>query len=198
MRRARCSSITPPFRRHRAAAWPRQREAAGIACVDAPVTGGQAGAENGKLAIMCGGSDAGDRRAPPGDGGLCRADRPCRRGRRRADRQDGQPDLHRRRARRPVAKRVRFAQAPGSTWTRCSKRFPAARRKAGRWTIAGRRWPRTSSTSASRSTGCARISAIALDEAQALGSRSPVTALVDQFYAEVQAEGRRRGRIPAR
>jgi 3-hydroxyisobutyrate dehydrogenase len=30
----------------------------GIHCVDAPVSGGQAGAENGALSIMCGGSDA--------------------------------------------------------------------------------------------------------------------------------------------
>ncbi len=30
----------------------------GLLCVDAPVTGGQAGAENGTLAIMCGGSEA--------------------------------------------------------------------------------------------------------------------------------------------
>ncbi len=30
----------------------------GIHCVDAPVTGGQAGAENGTLAIMCGGTEA--------------------------------------------------------------------------------------------------------------------------------------------
>jgi 3-hydroxyisobutyrate dehydrogenase len=30
----------------------------GINCVDAPLTGGQAGAENGTLAIMCGGSEA--------------------------------------------------------------------------------------------------------------------------------------------
>ncbi len=32
-----------------------QAEAAGIAFVDAPISGGQAGAENGKLSIMCGG-----------------------------------------------------------------------------------------------------------------------------------------------
>jgi 3-hydroxyisobutyrate dehydrogenase-like beta-hydroxyacid dehydrogenase len=30
-------------------------EAGGIACIDAPVSGGQAGAENGQLTIMCGG-----------------------------------------------------------------------------------------------------------------------------------------------
>ena len=33
-------------------------EAQGIAFVDAPVSGGQAGAENGQLSIMCGGDQA--------------------------------------------------------------------------------------------------------------------------------------------
>ena len=36
--------------------------ARGLLVVDAPVSGGQAGAEKGKLAIMCGGSDDGGRR----------------------------------------------------------------------------------------------------------------------------------------
>jgi 3-hydroxyisobutyrate dehydrogenase len=37
----------------------------GLLCVDAPVTGGQAGAENGTLAIMCGGSEAAVEAARP-------------------------------------------------------------------------------------------------------------------------------------
>ena len=37
----------------------------GIQCVDAPVTGGQAGAENGTLAIMCGGTQAAVESATP-------------------------------------------------------------------------------------------------------------------------------------
>ena len=37
----------------------------GCESIDAPVSGGQAGAENGKLAIMCGGSDAAMERARP-------------------------------------------------------------------------------------------------------------------------------------
>lgn len=37
----------------------------GILCVDAPVTGGQAGAENGTLAIMCGGTEAAINSATP-------------------------------------------------------------------------------------------------------------------------------------
>ena len=42
-----------------------QAEAAGLGYVDAPVSGGQAGAENGQLSIMCGGAqDAFDRAEP--------------------------------------------------------------------------------------------------------------------------------------
>jgi 3-hydroxyisobutyrate dehydrogenase-like beta-hydroxyacid dehydrogenase len=39
--------------------------ARGIACIDAPVSGGQAGAENGQLTIMCGGTTAAFARAEP-------------------------------------------------------------------------------------------------------------------------------------
>jgi 3-hydroxyisobutyrate dehydrogenase-like beta-hydroxyacid dehydrogenase len=39
--------------------------AKGIACLDAPVSGGQAGAENGKLTVMVGGDDAAFERAAP-------------------------------------------------------------------------------------------------------------------------------------
>jgi 3-hydroxyisobutyrate dehydrogenase len=69
--------------------------ARGLGFVDAPVSGGQAGAENGQLSIMCGG----DRRR------LCRAEpvmaayaRICRLmgpSRGRATGQDDEPDLHR-------------------------------------------------------------------------------------------------------
>jgi 3-hydroxyisobutyrate dehydrogenase len=37
----------------------------GFDCVDAPVSGGQAGAENGQLTVMCGGEDAAFNRAQP-------------------------------------------------------------------------------------------------------------------------------------
>ena len=40
-------------------------EAAGLAFVDAPISGGQAGAENGQLSIMCGGDRAAFDRAEP-------------------------------------------------------------------------------------------------------------------------------------
>ncbi len=42
-----------------------QAEAAGLAFLDAPVSGGQAGAENGQLTIMCGGTEAAFEAAQP-------------------------------------------------------------------------------------------------------------------------------------
>ena len=79
-------------------------------CVDAPVTGAQVGAENGTLTLMCGGRARRVRGGAAADAGLCAAHRPCRRIGRGPDRQDGQPDLHRRRH-RGVAEALRFAQA---------------------------------------------------------------------------------------
>ena len=40
-------------------------KASGVAFVDAPVSGGQAGAENGQLVVMCGGDDAAYAKAEP-------------------------------------------------------------------------------------------------------------------------------------
>lgn len=42
-----------------------QAEARGLGYVDAPVSGGQAGAENGRLSVMCGGSEGDFNRAKP-------------------------------------------------------------------------------------------------------------------------------------
>ena len=50
----RSSSTTPPPRRRSPASW-RAAAKARRGFVDAPVSGGQAGAENGALTVMCGG-----------------------------------------------------------------------------------------------------------------------------------------------
>ncbi len=55
------TTVSPAIARRVAA----EAEKLGLLAVDAPVSGGQAGAENGKLAIMCGGSDAAMARAEP-------------------------------------------------------------------------------------------------------------------------------------
>ena len=43
----------------------------GFKFIDAPVSGGQAGAENGVLTVMCGGSEDAYARRRAGDRGLC-------------------------------------------------------------------------------------------------------------------------------
>jgi 3-hydroxyisobutyrate dehydrogenase-like beta-hydroxyacid dehydrogenase len=58
--RVRSSSITPRFPQivTRELAFQACEAEKGIGWVDAPVSGGQAGAENGQLVVMCGGTEA--------------------------------------------------------------------------------------------------------------------------------------------
>ncbi len=55
------TTVSPDMART-VAGWCAERE---LDCLDAPVSGGQAGAENGTLAIMCGGTDQAYMRAEP-------------------------------------------------------------------------------------------------------------------------------------
>ena len=55
------TTISPAMAKRLAA----EAEERGLLCVDAPVSGGQAGAENGKLAIMCGGTEEAMAAAEP-------------------------------------------------------------------------------------------------------------------------------------
>ena len=83
--------------------------------IDAPVSGGQAGAENGALTIMCGGERGGVRAGQAGHGGLRPRGHPDGPGGRRPADQDGQPDLHRRAGPGPGRRRSTSACARAST-----------------------------------------------------------------------------------
>ena len=74
----------------------------GFGFIDGPVSGGQAGAENGVLTVMCGGDASHFRQGQAGDRCLCARLQPVGRGRLRPARQDVQPDLHRRPGSGPV------------------------------------------------------------------------------------------------
>ena len=74
----------------------RRRGERGIDFIDAPVSGGQAGAENGKLTVMCGGDAAPFERAKPVMDSYAKAVTLLGGAGRRPAHQDGQPDLHRR------------------------------------------------------------------------------------------------------
>ncbi len=159
-----------------------------VECVDAPVSGGQAGAENGQLAIMCGGSEEALARAAPvmdcyaksivhvgevGAGQTAKmVNQMCIAG-----------------VLAGLSEAVRLAEAAGLDM---DKTYQAISGGAAQSWQMDNRW--ASMAADSFDFGFAidwmrKDLGYALDEANRLGLSSPVTALVDQFYAEVQAKG---------
>lgn len=163
----------------------------GCSFLDAPVSGGEAGARNGQLSIMIGGdAQAVDRATPvisayakavkhmggPGTGQLTKmANQICISG-----------------VVQGLAEAVAFCAAagldPNLVLEAISKGAAQSWQMDNRWTTMARGefnfgfavdWMR-------------KDLGLVLDEARANGARLEVTALVDQFYAEVQAMGGRR------
>jgi len=160
----------------------------GIDALDAPVSGGQAGAENGKLAIMCGGSARAMERARPvmqaygarmvhvGEAGAGQATKAvnqiCIAG-----------------TLAGLSEGVRFAQAAGLDMAKVLEAISGG--AAQSWQMENR-W--ATMDAGEFDFGFAidwmrKDLAIALGEGRASGLSLPVTALVDQFYAQVQALG---------
>jgi 3-hydroxyisobutyrate dehydrogenase len=165
--------------------------ARGCAFLDAPVSGGQAGAENGQLAIMIGGeSEAVERARPvigvyakavqhmggPGSGQLTKmVNQICIAG-----------------VVQGLAEAVHFATQAGLdrglVYEAISKGAAQSWQMDNRWkTMAEGKFDFGFAVDWMR-----KDLGLVLDEARANGSRLEVTALVDQFYAEVQALGGRR------
>ncbi|MEL6830212.1 MAG: NAD(P)-dependent oxidoreductase [Pseudomonadota bacterium] len=159
-----------------------------IAFVDAPVSGGQAGAENGQLAIMCGGSAEAMARAEPvmepyaksivhvgptGAGQTAKmANQMCIAG-----------------VLGGLSEAIRLAQGAGLDLNKTYKAISGG--AAQSWQM-DNRW--ATMTKDEFDFGFAidwmrKDLGYALDEAKRLGLSSPISALVDQFYAEVQASG---------
>lgn len=165
--------------------------ARGIGFVDAPVSGGQAGAENGQLSIMCGGEAEAFARAAPvmqayakaivhagpaGAGQLTKmVNQICIAG-----------------LVQGLSEGIHFAQAAGldveTVISAVSKGAAQSWQMENRWRTMDEgkfdfgfavEWMR-------------KDLRIALEEARANGAKLPVTALVDQFYGEVEAMGGRR------
>ena len=160
----------------------------GIGFVDAPVSGGQAGAENGQLAIMCGGSDDDMTRAEPvmqtyaksvvhvgpvGAGQTAKmANQMCIAG-----------------VLGGLSEAIRLAQGAGLD---LDKTYEAISGGAAQSWQMDNRW--ATMTKDEFDFGFAidwmrKDLGYALDEAKRLGLSSPISALVDQFYADVQAAG---------
>lgn len=156
--------------------------------VDAPVSGGQAGAENGQLAIMCGGTEAAMARATPvmdcyaarivhvGEAGAGQtakmANQMCIAG-----------------VLAGLSEAIRLAEAAGLDM---EKTYEAISGGAAQSWQMNNRWE--TMVEGEFDFGFAidwmrKDLGYALEEARALGLSSPVSSLVDQFYAEVQAAG---------
>jgi 3-hydroxyisobutyrate dehydrogenase len=162
--------------------------AKGIEFVDAPVSGGQAGAENGQLAIMCGGSEEAMARAAPVMGAYAKsvvhvgeigagqtakmANQMCIAG-----------------VLAGLSEAIRLAQGAGLD---LEKTYEAISGGAAQSWQMDNRW--ATMTADTFDFGFAidwmrKDLGYALDEVRRLGLSSPITALVDQFYADVQAQG---------
>ncbi|MEP5937151.1 MAG: NAD(P)-dependent oxidoreductase [Erythrobacter sp.] len=160
----------------------------GLAAVDAPVSGGQAGAENGALAIMCGGSEAAMARATPvmdcyaarivhvGEAGAGQtakmANQMCIAG-----------------VLGGLSEAIRLADAAGLDM---DKTYEAISGGAAQSWQMNNRWP--TMAAGEFDFGFAidwmrKDLGYALEEAGKLGLSSPISSLVDQLYAEVQANG---------
>jgi 3-hydroxyisobutyrate dehydrogenase len=163
-------------------------KAKGFDFIDAPVSGGQAGAENGVLTVMCGGEKAPfDRAKPvidayaravnligePGSGQLCKmVNQICIAG-----------------VVEGLAEGIHFAQKAGLDLPMVIDTI--SKGAAGSWQM-DNRWK--AMMDGKYDFGFAvnwmrKDLAIAIDEARKNGAHLPMSALVDQFYSEVQRLG---------
>lgn len=156
--------------------------------VDAPVSGGQAGAESGKLSIMCGGSAAAMAKAEPfmqayaarivhvGDAGAGQTTKMCN-------------QIAIAGVIQGVAESLRFAQMSGLDLDKVLVAISGG--AAQSWQMVNR-WPtmaREEFDFGFAVDWMRKDLGLALDEARRNGAVLPVAALVDQFYADVQAMG---------
>jgi 3-hydroxyisobutyrate dehydrogenase len=159
-----------------------------LLCLDAPVSGGQAGAENGKLSIMCGGApEAMDAARPVMDSYAARMVHIGPAGAGQTTKMVNQICIAGVLA--GLSEAVRFAQGSGLDMDRVLEGVAGG--AAQSWQMENR-WP--TMAKGEFDFGFAidwmrKDLGYALEEAARLGVSTPVTALVDQFYGEVQALG---------
>ena len=163
-------------------------EGLGLLVVDAPVSGGQAGAEKGRLSIMCGGSEAALAAArplmesyaarivhvgPAGHGQLTKmVNQICIAG-----------------VVQGLSEAIHFAKAAGLDGDKVLEAVSGG--AAQSWQMVNR-WQtmqRGEFDFGFAVDWMRKDLGLTLDEARANGARLPLTALVDQFYADLQAIG---------
>jgi 3-hydroxyisobutyrate dehydrogenase-like beta-hydroxyacid dehydrogenase len=165
--------------------------ARGLGFVDAPVSGGQAGAENGVLSVMCGGDAADYERAAPliaHYARICRLLGPAGAG--QLAKMTNQIAIAG--VVQGLSEAIAFGERAGLDMAAVIEVI--SKGAAGSWQMDNRH--RTMIDGKFNHGFAAdwmrKDLAICLDEARRNGARLPVAALVDQFYAEVQARGGRR------
>ena len=163
-------------------------KAAGLGFVDAPVSGGQAGAENGQLSIMCGGDEAVYARAEPVMQVYAKL---CRR-----IGESGAGQMTKMANQIAIAGLVQglsealhFAEKAGLDGRAVVEVISQG--AAGSWQMSNRyqtmlddKWNHGFAVDWMR-----KDLGICLDTADEVGASLPVTALVDQFYKDVQKMG---------
>ena len=165
-----------------------EAETLGLGFVDAPISGGQAGAENGVLSVMCGGTQAAFDSAAPvidayaricrriGDLGAGQMTKMCN--------QIAIAGLV-----QGLSEALHMAEKSGLDGRAVVEVISQG--AAGSWQMANRyetmlddRFEHGFAVDWMR-----KDLGLALDEARANGATLPVTAMIDQFYADVQAMG---------
>ena len=160
----------------------------GVAFVDAPVSGGQAGAENGALSVMCGGEADGVERVrpvmeayakrivhvgPAGHGQLCKSvNQICIAG-----------------LLQGLAEGVHFSTQAGLDFEKVLEAISGGAAQSWQMENRGKTMAADEFDFGFAVDWMRKDLRIALEESRRNGSRLPVTALVDQFYADVQAMG---------
>jgi 3-hydroxyisobutyrate dehydrogenase len=161
---------------------------AGLGYVDAPISGGQAGAENGALSVMCGGDQADFDRVEPiiaayakicrrlGDVGAGQMTKMCN--------QIAIAGLV-----QALSESLAFAQKAGLDVEKVVEVISQG--AAGSWQMANRHKTMNEShfTHGFAVDWMRKDLGICLATADEVGASLPVTALVDQFYKEVQGMG---------
>ena len=160
----------------------------GLLVVDAPVSGGQAGAEKGALSIMCGGThEALGAARPLMESYAARIVHVGEAGAGQQTKMVNQIAIAG--VIQGVAEALRFAQAAGLDTDKVFEAVSAG--AAGSWQMQNR-WAtmaRDEFDFGFAVDWMRKDLGLALDEARGNGATLPTAALVDQFYAEVQAMG---------
>jgi 3-hydroxyisobutyrate dehydrogenase len=168
-----------------------QAKAAGLQLVDAPVSGGQAGAQNGMLTVMCGGEQAAFDAARPVVMAFARA---CT-----LLGASGAGQLAKMVNQIAIAglvqglsEAIAFGQKAGLDMTQVLEVIGKGAAQSWQMDNRGKTMIEGKFDYGFAVDWMRKDLGLCLDEAKRNGARLPVTALVDQFYADVQQTGGRR------